>query len=177
MTTLSHIAGAGPSGAFKLYLPVGVNTILQWDDLYTNSDLSCSIDHFEYMYGSSCTSTPDPAAHTFNLDNTITFHPPSTHAGYRACFEASTIGVGTCQSGIQMAYIEEMIYPDDFLIQNISPMLDQDFNFDSSISLASQFSLTGSNGFREFFDLDSVLEDGLTCELLASDCSSALTGT
>ena len=52
-------------------------------------------------------------------------------------------------------------------------MFYEEFDYDA---LSSSFILT-PNSFKDFFDVHAGIEDGVTCELLAEDCSGALLGT
>ena len=62
---------------------------------------------------------------------------------------------------------------DDILVTKSSPMGDQTFDYDAS----SSTSVLTPNGFKDFFDVHVDIENDVTCELLANDCSSALVGT
>ena len=53
-------------------------------------------------------------------------------------------------------------------------MGDQVFDHDAA---TPSFSVTGPNGYKEFFNVFSAIENDVTCQLLADDCSSALVGT
>ena len=61
----------------------------------------------------------------------------------------------------------------NILQEKSSPLGDQTYDYDASVST---FSIT-TNGFKDFFDVESDIENRVTCELKASDCSSTLVGT
>ena len=54
-----------------------------------------------------------------------------------------------------------------------TPMGDQTFDYDAA-GLGIEVT---PDGFKEFFDVHVMVENILTCELLALDCTSALVGT
>ena len=61
----------------------------------------------------------------------------------------------------------------DILSRKSSPLTDDTFDY----SATTQKIQVTTDGFKDFFDVDSGMEEGVNCELLANDCSNALDGT
>ena len=134
--------------------------------MYTNSVTGCSIRGFElYKWGNA----GDTGCHDENMNGYTTnngdytasiHHYAMTEDSYNYCFRAFTKSTGSgCVDNYVYASFSTITIA-DILIAKTSPMGDQTFNYDAA---TSSFSVTGANGFKEFFDVISDIENDVTC--------------
>ena len=117
-------------------------------------------------------TTMDGGYTTNNVDNTVSIHHYEMATDkYNYCFRAWT----DCDSSYVYASFSPIEIDDILEIHGDDPypMGSQTFDYDATVS---SFVIT-PDGFEDFFDVDSDIENDVTCQLLASDCSSTLVGT
>ena len=99
---------------------------------------------------------------TNNNDDTVSIYhydmSLDTPDNHNYCFRAYTKS-GNCDNSWAYASLSPVKIA-DILVQKTSPMGDQTFDYDAA---TSSFSVTGSNGFKEFFDVISDIENDVTC--------------
>ena len=98
-----------------------------------NADNTASIDHYDMSL-----DTPD---------------------NHNYCFRAYTASHGYCDDSWNWASLSPVKIA-DILVQKTSPMGDQTFDYDAA---TSSFSVTGANGYKEFYDVISEIENDVTC--------------
>ena len=175
MSTLIPIPGAEWQGSFSFYLPIAdtplISTIIQWDDLFTNSATNCGLRGFElYKWGNSADGSCEDINNwdmtgksTNNGDDTVSIYhydmSLDTPDNHNYCFSAYTKPGGSCDNRWAYASLSPVKIA-DILVQKTLPMGDQTFDYDAA---TSSFSVTGGNGFKEFFDVISDIENDVTC--------------
>ena len=91
---------------------------------------------------------------------------------YNYCFRAYTKPGNPCNNGWAYASFSPITIS-NIMVLKTSPMGHQTFAYDAA---TPSFSVTGANGYKEFFDVISEIENDVTCQLLANDCSGVLSG-